>query len=83
MGTGRWGGLKVFGGAGGLGEVGREVVRGRDVGLRRSLRIIKIWYLRTSPFTALIITLYMMYIFIVQFYAMQFIYMMLHNILLL
>ena len=83
MGTGRWGGLKVFGGAGGLGEVGREVVRGRDVGLRRSLRIIKRWYLRTSPFTALIITLYMMYIFIVQFYAMQFIYMMLHNILLL
>ena len=83
MGTGEWGGLKVFGGAGGLGEVGREVVRGRDVGLRRSLRIIKRWYLRTSPFTALIITLYMMYIFIVQFYAMQFIYMMLHNILLL
>jgi len=38
-GTGRWGGLKVFGGAGGLGEVGREVVRGRDVGLGRSLRL--------------------------------------------
>ena len=81
-GTGRWGGLKVFGGAGGLGEVGREVVRGRDVGLGRSLRIIKRWYLRTSPFIALVITIYMMYIFI-QFYAMQFIYMMLHNILLL
>jgi len=68
MGTGEWGGLKVFGGAGGLGEVGREVVRSRDVGLGRSLRIMKRWYLRRPPFIAFIITLYTMYIFI-QFYA--------------
>ena len=56
--------------------------RSGDLGLSNLLRIFKRWYLRISLFIAFIITLYVMNIFI-QFYAMQLIYMMLHNILLL
>ena len=74
-GIGWWGGLESSG-------VGYWAERSGDLGLSNLLRILKRWYLRISLFIAFIITLYMMNIFI-QFYAMQLIYMMLHNILLL
>ena len=74
-GIGWWGGLERS-------RVGYWAERSGDLGLSNLLRILKRWYLRISLFIAFIITLYMMNIFI-QFYAMQLIYMMLHNILLL